>query len=592
MFKRTHHCNELTTANVGQTVTLCGWVNASRNLGGLIFIDLRDREGITQINIDPAARPELAAKAATLHEEYVISVTGIVRARPENMVNAKRATGTIEVEGTDLEILNAAKPMPYNLEDPTASEDIKLKYRYLDMRRCGLLANLRYRHKMTKVIRDVLDENGFIEVDTPILTKSTPEGARDYLVPSRIKPGLFFALPQSPQQYKQLLMVGGVERYFQIARCFRDEDLRADRQPEFTQVDLEMSFVDQDDIIAVSEQMIARTVEAVTGKKVQLPIERMTWDTAMNKYGSDKPDLRFDMAIHDMGAIFQNTAFQAFQKVLADGGVIRAINAKGQAASSSRKVIDGWTEEAKLFGAHGLLWLKVDPDGKLSGSAAKFFNEDETAAMKAELAAEPGDLLLMVADKWSVACAAMGRVRLCVADKAGLIDPSVLRFEWIVDFPMFEWSEEDNKWNAVHHPFTAPNDEGWALLESDPGKVYAKAYDIILNGCELGGGSIRIHQPERQAQIFKALGISDEQARLRFGHLLDAFSFGAPPHGGIALGLDRFVMLLCSAKSIREVIAFPKTAKSFDLLMDAPDTVDKKQLDELHIAIVNDTEDK
>lgn len=584
-FKRTHNCNQLNAANVGETVTICGWVNASRNLGGMIFIDLRDREGVTQLFIDPVKTPETAAAAKDIREEWVLSVTGTVRPRPENMVNSKRATGAIEIEVQSLEVLNQAQPMPYHLEDPAASEDLKLKYRYLDMRRSGILDNLRLRHKITKVCRDYLDDNGFVEVETPILSKSTPEGARDYLVPSRVKPGTFYALPQAPQQYKQLLMVGGIERYFQIARCFRDEDLRADRQPEFTQIDLEMSFVDQDDIISMVEKMIARVVKETLGREIATPFVRMTYKDALNKYGIDKPDLRFGMEIQDLTNVLAGTAFQAFRGALDKGGVVKAINAKGLASSSSRKVLDEWTAIVRLFGAGGLVWLKVEEGGKVSGPAAKFLSEDEVKAVLAAMDANAGDLLLMVADTWRTACESMGRLRLAVADKAGLVkDPNMMKFLWVMEFPLLDWDEEAGRFVAVHHPFTSPLDEDLPKLTTAPGEVRAKAYDVVLNGIELGGGSVRIHQAEMQALMFKTLGISDEEAKLRFEHLLEAFSFGAPPHGGVAIGLDRFVMLLCGAKSIREVIAFPKTAKATCLMTDSPSTVDQAQLDELNIA--------
>lgn len=585
MFGRTHYCGEVTHTAVGQTVRLKGWAQRRRDLGGLIFIDLRDRTGIVQIVFSPDVSKEALQVAETIRSEYVLDVEGTVVQREEGQVNPNLPTGTVEVHATHVAILSQAKTPPFPISDKTdVSEDVRLKYRYLDLRRPVMFQTFQMRHQVTKAIRDFLDEEGFLEVETPILTKSTPEGARDYLVPSRVHPGEFYALPQSPQIFKQLLMVAGFERYYQIARCFRDEDLRADRQPEFTQVDIETSFMSQDDILAMIERMMARVMKVAKGIDIPIPFPRMPYDEAIARYGSDKPDTRFGLELVDLSEQVKDCGFKVFASAVQNGGQVKAINVKGAADKYSRKDIDALTEYAARYGAKGLAWLKVEADG-LKGPIAKFFNEDEQKQMMQTLEAEAGDLLLFVADKKSVVADALGALRLKLGKDLQLIDESAFHFLWITDWPLFEYDEEEGRYYAAHHPFTMPVREDVPKFETDPASIRAQAYDLVLNGYELGGGSLRIFERDIQEKMFKTLGFTEEQAREQFGFLLEAFEYGTPPHGGIALGLDRLVMLLAGRSNLRDTIAFPKTASASCLLTEAPSAVSEAQLDELHLRI-------
>ena len=580
---RTHTCGDLRGTDHGRDVVLCGWVDTVRDHGGLIFLDLRDRYGVTQVVFDPRDSQEAWDRAQASRAAFVVRVEGGVEARPADMVNPRLATGEIEVRARSIEVLNASRTPPFPLDDDTlrVSEDLRLTYRYLDLRRPVMQRRLEVRHRVTQAVRAHLDRAGFLDVETPILTKSTPEGARDYLVPSRVVPGAFYALPQAPQQYKQLLMVAGVDRYFQIARCFRDEDLRADRQPEFTQIDIEMSFVEPADIRAVVDGMLADAVRAAGREPPALPLPSMSWDEAMDRYGSDKPDLRFGMAIEDLSDVFAGSGFKVFARAVADGGRVKAINAKGLAGAPIR-VVDEWTALAREMGLGGLAYIRVQADGGWKSPIVKFFSEAEKTALTERLAIAPGDLVLFAADARMKANAALGRLRLLAGDAAGAIDPERMAFTWVTDFPLLEQGEA-GRLQSMHHPFTAPHPDDLDRLASDPLAVRAQAYDIVLNGVELGGGSIRIHDAALQERMFGVLGIPGDEVRERFGHLVRALAHGAPPHGGIALGLDRVVMLLAGADSIRDVIAFPKTQKAVDLMMGAPSTVDARQLRDVHL---------
>ncbi len=592
--KRTHHCNELRPAHVGQTVTLSGWVHSRRDLGGLIFIDIRDREGRTQTVFDPSDLPaELFNRAAALRSECVITVTGPVRLRPAGTNNAKISTGEVEVGVVSLEVLNMAEVLPFPVDDPEAAakvnEELRLQYRYLDLRRPEMARNLRLRSKVATATRVFMDEQGFLEVETPTLFKSTPEGAREFLVPSRVHPGQFYALPQSPQQFKQILMVAGVERYFQLARCYRDEDLRADRQPEFTQVDIEMSFIEREDIYALIEGLLRRVWRTALNVDIPTPFLRMSFHEALNRFGIDKPDTRFGMELVDFREEFRTSTFKVFSGAIANGGVVKAINARGLAAATQGQ-IETMTEYAKSFGAKGLAFIKVE-NGEWKSPIVKFFSEAEKNALKEKLAIAEGDLILFAADQWLTACEILGKIRLYCAEvlksQGKLTIPAdQFNFLWVVDFPLLSFDKEQNRWYSSHHPFTAPVAEDVPLLVSDPKKVRGQHYDIVVNGVELGGGSIRIHQPDVQRTIFEqVLQIPPDMVKARFGYMLEAFRYGAPPHGGIALGFDRMIAILCGTPSIRDVIAFPKTAKGTDLMTDSPAPVEPKQLRDLHLEL-------
>jgi aspartyl-tRNA synthetase len=581
--KRSHHCGELSKEQAGEKVVLCGWVAKRRDHGGLIFIDLRDRSGIVQVVADPESAGSSFKTAEDIRNEFVIKVEGSVRMRDEDTVNENIPTGTIEVLAHEIEVLNKAKTPPFYIKDDIdTDENLRLKYRYLDLRRPEMQRNLILRHKVAKLMRDYLDEHRFLEIETPMLCKSTPEGARDYLVPSRVNPGKFYALPQSPQIFKQLLMVAGMERYFQIARCFRDEDLRADRQPEFTQLDMEMSFMSVDEILELMEGLIHHIFKGALGKDIQIPFHHLTWDEAMDRFGSDKPDLRFGMELKNVSEAVKGCTFQVFNNVIANGGQVKCINVKGY-ADIPRRQLDELVKFCGIYGAKGMAWLQFPVEGGVKSSIAKFFSEENIEAIKKAAEVEAGDLLLFVADKPSVVAASLGALRIEMAKRRDLINPDMLAFTWVVDFPMFEYDEEEKRYVAMHHPFTAPRDEDLPLLATDPGKVYAKAYDMVLNGTEIGGGSIRIHRRDVQKAVFKAIGLSDEEAQEKFGFMMNAFEYGAPPHGGLAFGLDRLIMIMAKRDSIRDVIAFPKTQSASDLMTQAPNDVDEKQLRELHI---------
>ncbi|WP_068774193.1 aspartate--tRNA ligase [Paenibacillus sp. FJAT-26967] len=584
MMLKTHHCGQLTKANIGETVVLNGWVQRRRDLGGVLFIDLRDRSGLVQIVFNPDFSGEALAIADRARNEYVLAVKGAVVERDAETVNTNLGTGEIEVRITEIEILNAAKNPPFFIEDGIEiDETLRLKHRYLDLRRPEMQKTLMLRSKAAKVFRDYLDENGFLDIETPILTKSTPEGARDYLVPSRVHPGEFFALPQSPQLFKQLLMVSGLERYYQIARCFRDEDLRADRQPEFTQVDIETSFMSQDQLLEMMEQLLVRLFRETIGVEVATPFQRLTYAEAMDKYGSDKPDLRFGLELSTVTDIVADSDVKVFNMIAKNGGIVKALNAKG-CATWSRKELDDLQPFASRYGGKGLAWITVK-EGEWKGPIVKFFKEEEIAALTERLNVEEGDLLIFSADKPKVVYDVLGNLRQKVGRDLGLIDDKAYKFLWVVDFPMFEYDEDEKRYAAMHHPFTRPNDEDLHLFDTDPGQMRAQAYDIVLNGYEVGGGSMRIYQREVQEKMFKALGFSPEEAKAEFGFLLEAFEYGTPPHGGMAYGLDRLIMLLAGRTNLRETIAFPKTASASDPLTDAPGAVSDKQLEELSIRI-------
>ena len=586
--KRTHYCGTLTKENIGEKITVCGWVQRQRDLGGLIFVDLRDRSGIIQLAFDDNTEKAIFDKASLLKSEYVAMATGLVRMR--SSVNPDIPTGEIEVEVTELKILGESQTPPFEiLTNTTANEELRLKYRYLDLRRANLQNNIMMRHRIAKITRDYFDENGFLEIETPTLIKSTPEGARDYLVPSRIHKGSFFALPQSPQMYKQILMLSGFDRYMQLARCYRDEDLRADRQPEFTQVDLEMSFVEREDVFAIAEGYMKRLFKEVLDVDIPLPLPRLTYTQAMNDYGSDKPDTRFDMKIKDISDIVENCGFGVFADTVKSGGTVRAINAKNAAGVYTRKEIDKLTEEAKGIGAKGLAfirWVEDEP----SCSFAKFMTEDKLKAIYERTDAEKGDVILIVADRKKTVLSVLGALRLTVAKRLDII-PEQYNFLWITEFPFFEYNEETGGWDAMHHPFTSPLDECIPYLDSDPEKVFANAYDLVLNGIELSSGSIRITDPDLQKKMFSALGLSDQEAEEKFGFLTGAFKYGAPPHGGMGIGLDRLCMLMTGSDSLRDVVAFPKVANSSELMSGAPAEVDAKQLSDLSIAVMEQKED-